>query len=103
MFNVFLVQVRSQTRSDSTRSYESHSSSTISSDAALVNRSGPPPVALKPAVARPTQPLEDQSAKREQGEEEDPANKSFLGKVCSKINRLFFPLPLSELFLFFTQ
>ncbi|XP_013878039.1 tight junction protein ZO-2a isoform X2 [Austrofundulus limnaeus] len=73
-------KVRSQTRSDSTRSYESHSSSTISSDAAIVNRPGPPPVALKPTVARPNQPSEDQSTKKEQGEEEDPANKSFLGK-----------------------
>uniref|UniRef100_A0A3Q3A2D2 Tight junction protein 2 n=1 Tax=Kryptolebias marmoratus TaxID=37003 RepID=A0A3Q3A2D2_KRYMA len=78
-----LFQVRTQTRSDSTRSYESHSSSTISSDAAGAVRTGPPPVALKPAAARPNPllpppPPEDQGAAKD---EEDPANKSFLGKI----------------------
>ncbi|XP_024865526.1 tight junction protein ZO-2a isoform X1 [Kryptolebias marmoratus] len=76
-------KVRTQTRSDSTRSYESHSSSTISSDAAGAVRTGPPPVALKPAAARPNPllpppPPEDQGAAKD---EEDPANKSFLGKI----------------------
>ncbi|XP_028272907.1 tight junction protein ZO-2a isoform X2 [Parambassis ranga] len=73
-------KVRVQGRTDSTRSYESHSSSTISSDAAGVSRPLPPPVALKPTVPRLTQSSEDQSPRRG-AEEEDPANKSFLGKI----------------------
>lgn len=66
-------QVRAQTRTDSTRS----SSSTISSDAAGGKKPLPPPVALKPSFSRPNQPSEEQSLRKE----EDPANKSFLGKV----------------------
>ncbi|XP_042339082.1 tight junction protein ZO-2-like, partial [Plectropomus leopardus] len=68
-------KVRAQTRTDSSRSYDSHSSSTISSDAAGVNKPPPPPVALKPTVPRLSQPPEELSP------EEDPANKSFLGKI----------------------
>ncbi|KAM9323193.1 tight junction protein ZO-2a isoform 2-T2 [Pholidichthys leucotaenia] len=69
-------KVRAQTRTDSTRSYESHSSSTISSsDAASGNKPVPPPVAAKPSIGRLSQTSE------EKGEEEDPANKSFLGKI----------------------
>lgn len=70
-------KVRAQTRTDSTRSYDSHSSSTISSsDAVGVNKPPPPPVALKPTVPRLRQPSDEQSPV-----EEDPANKSFLGKI----------------------
>uniref|UniRef100_A0A3P8TRT5 Tight junction protein 2a (zona occludens 2) n=1 Tax=Amphiprion percula TaxID=161767 RepID=A0A3P8TRT5_AMPPE len=71
-------KVRAQTRTDSTRSYESHSSSTISSDAAG-NKPPPPPVAMKPNIARLNQSSEEQSPGKE--EDEDPANKSFLGKI----------------------
>ncbi|KAM6901004.1 tight junction protein ZO-2a isoform 2-T2 [Lycodopsis pacificus] len=71
-------KVRAQTRTDSSRSYDSHSSSTISSDAVGVNRPLPPPVALKPPVPRQSQsqPPEERSPG-----DEDPANKSFLGKI----------------------
>ncbi|XP_047200372.1 tight junction protein ZO-2a isoform X6 [Hippoglossus stenolepis] len=68
-------KVRAQTRTDSTRSYDSHSSSTISSDALGGNRPLPPPVALKPPV--PRMPSEEPTPGRE---EDDPAAKSFLGK-----------------------
>uniref|UniRef100_A0A3Q1CA77 Tight junction protein 2a (zona occludens 2) n=1 Tax=Amphiprion ocellaris TaxID=80972 RepID=A0A3Q1CA77_AMPOC len=71
-------KVRAQTRTDSTRSYESHSSSTVSSDAAG-NKPPPPPVAMKPNIARLNQSSEEQSPGKE--EDEDPANKSFLGKI----------------------
>uniref|UniRef100_A0A671XJK2 Tight junction protein 2a (zona occludens 2) n=1 Tax=Sparus aurata TaxID=8175 RepID=A0A671XJK2_SPAAU len=74
-------EVRAQTRTDSTRSYDSHSSSTISSDAAGGNRPPPPPVALKPSLNRLNQSSEEQSPGKE---EPDPANKSFLGKVSIK-------------------
>ncbi|XP_055369218.1 tight junction protein ZO-2a isoform X3 [Betta splendens] len=70
-------KVRGQTaRTESARSFDSHSSSTISSDVALGNRPLPPPVALKPSVTRLNQPAEEQGK-----EEDDPANKSFLGKI----------------------
>ncbi|XP_032394721.1 tight junction protein ZO-2a isoform X3 [Etheostoma spectabile] len=68
-------EVRVQNRTESSRSYDSHSSSTISSDAAGVHKPLPPPVALKPTLPRPNQP----PVAKEPGEE-DPANKSFLGK-----------------------
>ncbi|XP_069369234.1 tight junction protein ZO-2a isoform X11 [Paralichthys olivaceus] len=71
-------EVRAQTRTDSTRSYDSHSSSTISSDTVGGNRPLPPPVALKPTGPRMNQPTEEPSPGRE---EDDPANKSFLGKI----------------------
>ncbi|XP_022072784.2 tight junction protein ZO-2a isoform X2 [Acanthochromis polyacanthus] len=71
-------KVRAQTRTDSTRSYESHSSSTISSSDAAGNKPPPPPVAMKPNIARLNQSSEEQSPGRE---EEDPSNKSFLGKI----------------------
>uniref|UniRef100_A0AAQ5YDE1 Tight junction protein 2a (zona occludens 2) n=1 Tax=Amphiprion ocellaris TaxID=80972 RepID=A0AAQ5YDE1_AMPOC len=58
--------------------YESHSSSTVSSDAAG-NKPPPPPVAMKPNIARLNQSSEEQSPGKE--EDEDPANKSFLGKI----------------------
>ncbi|XP_063334966.1 tight junction protein ZO-2a isoform X4 [Pelmatolapia mariae] len=76
-------EVRAQTRTDSTRSYESHSSSTISSDAVGGNKPPPPPVKpVKPTIARQpvNQSSEDQSPGKDE-EEEDPANKSFLGKI----------------------
>ncbi|XP_061590478.1 tight junction protein ZO-2a isoform X4 [Cololabis saira] len=74
-------KVRAQTRTDSTRSYESHSSSTISSDAAGGNKPAPPPISVKPSITRMKQSSEEQSTGRgdERGED-DPANKSFLGK-----------------------
>uniref|UniRef100_A0A3B4ZHY7 Tight junction protein ZO-2-like n=1 Tax=Stegastes partitus TaxID=144197 RepID=A0A3B4ZHY7_9TELE len=72
-------EVRGQTRTDSTRSYESHSSSTISSDAAGGSKPPPPPVAMKPNIGRLHQSSEEQSPGKE--DEEDPANKSFLGKI----------------------
>ncbi|XP_023193633.1 tight junction protein ZO-2 isoform X3 [Xiphophorus maculatus] len=73
-------KVRAQTRTDSVRSYESQSSSTISSiDAAAASRPAPPPVALKPNIPRLHQSSEEQAPATQQ-EEEDPANKSFLGK-----------------------
>ncbi|XP_067339286.1 tight junction protein ZO-2a isoform X2 [Channa argus] len=72
-------KVRVQTRTESARSYDSHSSSTISSDVVGGNKPPPPPVALKPMVPRPNQPTEEQSPRTR--EEEDPANKSFLGKI----------------------
>lgn len=106
MHSPLLWQVRAQTRTDSTRSYDSHSSSTISSDAAGGNRPPPPPVALKPSLNRLNQSSEEQSPGKE---EPDPANKSFLGKVsviislfgavideqsssCSGLLNLTFPL-----------
>ncbi|XP_031133292.1 tight junction protein ZO-2a isoform X2 [Sander lucioperca] len=69
-------KVRVQNRTESSRSYDSHSSSTISSDAAGVNKPLPPPVALKPTIPRLNQP----SVAKGPGEE-DPANTSFLGKI----------------------
>ncbi|MED6268088.1 Tight junction protein ZO-2 [Characodon lateralis] len=73
-------KVRAQTRTDSTRSYESHSSSTISSiDVAAGNKPAPPPVATKPSIARLHQSSEEQIPAKEQ-DKEDPATKSFLGK-----------------------
>ncbi|XP_061656581.1 tight junction protein ZO-2a isoform X2 [Syngnathoides biaculeatus] len=71
-------KVRPQTRTDSSRSYDSHSSSTISSDAVGGNKPLPPPVALKPTIARLSQMTDEQTSEKE---EEDPANKSFLGKI----------------------
>lgn len=71
-----LQQGRSQPRTDSTRS----SSSTISSDALTGSKPLPPPVAHKPSLARLSQTSEEQSTEKE-GDAEDPANKSFLGKV----------------------
>uniref|UniRef100_A0A1A8F3B9 Tight junction protein 2a (Zona occludens 2) n=2 Tax=Nothobranchius korthausae TaxID=1143690 RepID=A0A1A8F3B9_9TELE len=73
-------KLRTQTRNDSTRSYESQSSSTISSsDAAMGSRPLPPPVAQKPAIGRLNQSSEEPSTGKDETEE-DPANKSFLGK-----------------------
>lgn len=80
---LFLWQVRAQTRTESARSYDSHSSSTISSDAVGGNKPPPPPVALKPSVTRLNQPAEEQGPRND---EEDPANKSFLGKVRAIIS-----------------
>lgn len=57
--------------------YDSHSSSTISSDAAGGSKPAPPPVALKPTLRALGQSSEDYSV---QGGE-DPANRSFIGKV----------------------
>lgn len=96
---VCLFQVRAQTRTDSTRSYESHSSSTISSDAVGGNKPPPPPVKpVKPTIARQpvNQSSEDQSPGKDD-EVEDPANKSFLGKV-----RLIYWFKWINYFLFYS-
>ncbi|XP_077592822.1 tight junction protein ZO-2a isoform X7 [Stigmatopora nigra] len=69
--------VRAQTRTDSSRSYDSHSSSTISSDAMGGGKPLPPPLALKPTISRLNQMSDEQNSEKE----EDPANKSFLGKI----------------------
>uniref|UniRef100_A0A8C5C2L6 Tight junction protein 2a (zona occludens 2) n=1 Tax=Gadus morhua TaxID=8049 RepID=A0A8C5C2L6_GADMO len=67
-------QVRIQSRTESSRGYDSHSSSTLSSEAPGAGRPLPPPVALKPTYgARP--------AEEPGREEEDPASRSFMGKV----------------------
>uniref|UniRef100_A0A674CD81 Tight junction protein 2a (zona occludens 2) n=1 Tax=Salmo trutta TaxID=8032 RepID=A0A674CD81_SALTR len=66
-------EVRVQSRGG----YDSHSSSTISSDAAGGSKPAPPPVALKPTLRALSQSSEDHSV---QGGE-DPANRSFIGKV----------------------
>uniref|UniRef100_A0A672JLQ4 Tight junction protein 2a (zona occludens 2) n=1 Tax=Salarias fasciatus TaxID=181472 RepID=A0A672JLQ4_SALFA len=57
----------------------SHSSSTISSDAVGGAKPPPPPVALKPTIGRLHQSSGEQSPGKE--DEEDPASKSFLGKI----------------------
>uniref|UniRef100_A0A8C5N812 Tight junction protein ZO-2-like n=1 Tax=Gouania willdenowi TaxID=441366 RepID=A0A8C5N812_GOUWI len=73
-------QVRGQTRTESTRSYESHSSSTISSsDAVGGTKPMPPPIANKPAMGRLNPSSEEPSPGQQ--EQEDPSNKSFLGKI----------------------
>ncbi|TMS08009.1 tight junction protein ZO-2a isoform X2 [Larimichthys crocea] len=71
-------KVRVQTRTESSRSYDSHSSSTISSDAVGGHKPAPPPVAMKPSLSRLNQ---TSSEERTPETEEDPANKSFLGKI----------------------
>lgn len=81
LFFSIRCQVRAQTRTDSSRSFDSHSSSTISSDAVGGGgRPAPPPVALKPTMGRLNHPSDEQSPPERQ-EEGDPSNKSFLGKV----------------------
>lgn len=73
-------KVRAQSRSsDPPKSYDSPSSSTISSDAAGGGgRPPPPPVAHKPSFgSRPPNPSEE----KDQGQGEDPAGRSFMGKV----------------------
>uniref|UniRef100_A0A8C5N838 Tight junction protein ZO-2-like n=1 Tax=Gouania willdenowi TaxID=441366 RepID=A0A8C5N838_GOUWI len=73
-------EVRGQTRTESTRSYESHSSSTISSsDAVGGTKPMPPPIANKPAMGRLNPSSEEPSPGQQ--EQEDPSNKSFLGKI----------------------
>uniref|UniRef100_H3CDB5 Tight junction protein 2a (zona occludens 2) n=1 Tax=Tetraodon nigroviridis TaxID=99883 RepID=H3CDB5_TETNG len=74
--STILQQGRSQTHHDSTRC----SSSTISSDAITGSKPLPPPVAHKPSLARLGQTSEEQITEKER-DSEDPANKSFLGKI----------------------
>ncbi|XP_046900508.1 tight junction protein ZO-2a isoform X1 [Hypomesus transpacificus] len=59
---------------DSARGYDSHSSSTISSEAPGGTKPAPPPVAVKPSLPHLPQAPASQAG-------EDPANRSFLGKV----------------------
>uniref|UniRef100_A0A4W6FK85 Tight junction protein 2a (zona occludens 2) n=1 Tax=Lates calcarifer TaxID=8187 RepID=A0A4W6FK85_LATCA len=78
IFTLHSLSVTFQMDHNNPDRYDSHSSSTISSDAAGGNKPLPPPVALKPTVPRLNQHTEEQSPGKE---EEDPANKSFLGKI----------------------
>ncbi|KAM6985928.1 tight junction protein ZO-2a isoform 1-T3 [Aplochiton taeniatus] len=73
-------KVRAQSRSgDPPRSFDSPSSSTISSDAAGGGGKPPPPrVALKPTFGTR---LPNPSEKDDQEQGEDPAGRSFMGKV----------------------
>ncbi|TRY71408.1 hypothetical protein DNTS_013706 [Danionella cerebrum] len=65
-------KVRSATRPADSRSFDSHSSSTISSnDVPLSSKPAPPPVALKPSFNSRTEDIPT----------EDPANRTFRGKV----------------------
>ncbi|CAL8320901.1 unnamed protein product [Lota lota] len=72
-------KVRVQSRTESSRGYDSHSSSTLSSEAPGASRPLPPPVALKPSSYGP-RPVQER-AEEPGREEEDPASRSFLGKV----------------------
>ena len=72
-----LQQVRIQSRTESSRGYDSHSSSTLSSEAPGASRPLPPPVALKPSYG----PRAEEPGR----EEEDPASRSFLGKVSTSL------------------
>ncbi|XP_062334386.1 tight junction protein ZO-2a isoform X2 [Osmerus eperlanus] len=59
---------------DSARGYDSHSSSTISSEAPGGTKPAPPPVAVKPSLPHLPQAPASQGG-------EDPASRSFMGKV----------------------
>ncbi|KAL0965437.1 hypothetical protein UPYG_G00281270 [Umbra pygmaea] len=72
----FVPEPPKQVRVQSRGGYDSHSSSTISSDAAGASKPAPPPVAVKPNMKALSQ-SEDPGV---QGGE-DPANRSFMGKV----------------------
>uniref|UniRef100_A0A6Q2YPY9 Tight junction protein 2a (zona occludens 2) n=1 Tax=Esox lucius TaxID=8010 RepID=A0A6Q2YPY9_ESOLU len=73
----FVPEPPKQVRSQSRGGYDSHSSSTISSDAAGGTKPAPPPVALKPNMRAVSQLPEVPGAQ----EGEDPASRSFMGKV----------------------
>ncbi|XP_066506710.1 tight junction protein ZO-2a isoform X3 [Hoplias malabaricus] len=68
-------KVRSHPRGSDSRSFDSHSSSTVSSDAPS-SRPAPPPVALKPSFSSRPAPAQGPIS-----DTEDPASRSFLGKV----------------------
>uniref|UniRef100_A0A8C2FYT0 Tight junction protein 2a (zona occludens 2) n=1 Tax=Cyprinus carpio TaxID=7962 RepID=A0A8C2FYT0_CYPCA len=59
------------------RSFDSRSSSTVSSDAPVGNKPLPPPVAQKPSFTMRTGPADDTTS----GPVDDPANRTFRGKV----------------------
>uniref|UniRef100_A0A3B1KKH7 Tight junction protein 2a (zona occludens 2) n=1 Tax=Astyanax mexicanus TaxID=7994 RepID=A0A3B1KKH7_ASTMX len=69
-------KVRSHTRSSDNRSFDSHSSSTVSSDTPVSSKPLPPPVALKPSFSGRPAPAQEPNSNAE-----DPASRSFLGKV----------------------
>uniref|UniRef100_A0A8B9JDW6 Tight junction protein 2a (zona occludens 2) n=1 Tax=Astyanax mexicanus TaxID=7994 RepID=A0A8B9JDW6_ASTMX len=58
------------------RSFDSHSSSTVSSDTPVSSKPLPPPVALKPSFSGRPAPAQEPNSNAE-----DPASRSFLGKV----------------------
>lgn len=75
--HVFL-QVRSAPRPADSRSFDSRSSSTISSDVPVSTKPLPPPVAQKPSFTVKTGPADDTTSN---DPAEDPASRTFRGKV----------------------
>ncbi|KAK7120185.1 hypothetical protein R3I94_020255 [Phoxinus phoxinus] len=71
-------KVRSASRPADSRSFDSRSSSTISSDVPVSSRPLPPPVAQKPSFTMKTGPADDAAPK---DPAEDPASRTFRGKV----------------------
>ncbi|XP_051971557.1 tight junction protein ZO-2-like [Xyrauchen texanus] len=67
-------KVRSTSHAADSRSFDSRSSSTVSSDVPVSNKPAPPPVAQKPSFNTRSGPADDMTS-------EDPANRSFMGKV----------------------
>uniref|UniRef100_A0A8C2FXV9 Tight junction protein 2a (zona occludens 2) n=1 Tax=Cyprinus carpio TaxID=7962 RepID=A0A8C2FXV9_CYPCA len=70
-------KVRAASRPADSRSFDSRSSSTVSSDAPVGNKPLPPPVAQKPSFTMRTGPADDTTS----GPVDDPANRTFRGKV----------------------
>uniref|UniRef100_A0A9J7Y2Q8 Tight junction protein 2a (zona occludens 2) n=1 Tax=Cyprinus carpio carpio TaxID=630221 RepID=A0A9J7Y2Q8_CYPCA len=75
--HLVLLQVRAASRPADSRSFDSRSSSTVSSDAPVGNKPLPPPVAQKPSFTMRTGPADDTTS----GPVDDPANRTFRGKV----------------------
>uniref|UniRef100_A0A8C1LPV8 Tight junction protein 2a (zona occludens 2) n=1 Tax=Cyprinus carpio TaxID=7962 RepID=A0A8C1LPV8_CYPCA len=71
------VSVRAASRPADSRSFDSRSSSTVSSDAPVGNKPLPPPVAQKPSFTMRTGPADDTTS----DPVDDPANRTFRGKV----------------------
>lgn len=71
-------RVRTTSRAADSRSFDSRSSSTVSSDVPVSTKPLPPPVAQKPSFTLRSAPADDTPSKNPA---EDPANRSFLGKV----------------------
>lgn len=76
--NPVFLQVRSASRPADSRSFDSRSSSTISSDVPVSSKPLPPPVAQKPSFTTKTGPADDTAPK---DPAEDPASRTFQGKV----------------------
>uniref|UniRef100_A0A8C1TBZ8 Tight junction protein 2a (zona occludens 2) n=1 Tax=Cyprinus carpio TaxID=7962 RepID=A0A8C1TBZ8_CYPCA len=70
-------KVRAASRPADSRSFDSRSSSTVSSDAPVGNKPLPPPVAQKPSFTMRTGPADDTTS----DPVDDPANRTFRGKV----------------------